>query len=127
MTPDEKPDWSELVRRVAEARDPEQEKKAEAARKDAEQFMVTEGINWLKEKWGSETESAPCPYCGHNTYAVQAPVNVHPLGRPNRVRTYFPVTCTNCGQTTFVDAGVVGVFDAMRNKDQKNETSDPGG
>jgi predicted nucleic-acid-binding Zn-ribbon protein len=118
VTGKDKPDFEGMLKSLLKGRSPEEEEKAEAARQEAEQFMIREGIKWLEEKWGAESESSPCPYCGHNTYAIQAPVNVHPLGRPNRVRTYFPVTCTNCGQTTFVDLAVVGVFEAMRNKDQ---------
>jgi hypothetical protein len=65
-------------------------------------------LEWLKDKWG---EPAPeCPYCRAKNWSVGVPGRAP---RGERVTGWmalsFPVVCTNCGNTVFVDAVLAGV------------------
>lgn len=103
MAPKEKEPLADRLRRAVTA-DPKDEERAEQARREHEKAMVKAAIAWLREKWGSDPRSAPCPYCGNDVFAVGPPVEVHPFGRQNRIQAFIPVTCTNCAQTAFLDA-----------------------
>ena len=66
-------------------------------------------FDWLERKWGRERR---CPYCGVNQWLVALPLRIsavppeHELSSVFYTREYFTVTCTNCGQTVFVNRDV---------------------
>jgi CTP-dependent riboflavin kinase len=95
----------ETLLHAAIARLLEQQEASEAQeRNEAEQgereSMLDAAINWLDEKWGR----AKCPYCQQGPWEIAGPFSI-PVGDGEIfLSPVFTVMCSNCGQTTFVNA-----------------------
>lgn len=72
---------------------------------EVEEDLVASAIEWLQEKWGDN----PCPYCGVLGWEVSSPVAIQ-LASGETVTPSFPVMCSNCGQTVFVNAVRAGLL-----------------
>jgi hypothetical protein len=77
--------------------------------------QIVKAIIWLEQKW---TEARRCPYCGNPHWEVGTPVEIT-LGNPmfgtpiqSPMSPMFPVMCTNCGNTVFINAILAGVVPA---------------
>ncbi len=62
-------------------------------------------VRWLHEKWGPDP---PCPYCRHTYWEVGLPTQLA-VWTGGSVPPVFAVTCTNCGNTVFLDAVRAGL------------------
>ena len=69
-------------------------------------------VSWLQEKWGSGTGA--CPYCGTNKWSVGAQIQLATIkslpdggGEFRALSSFIPVGCSNCGQTTFINADFI--------------------
>jgi predicted RNA-binding Zn-ribbon protein involved in translation (DUF1610 family) len=67
--------------------------------------QLVDAIDWTQRKWG---QNHPCPYCGNQSWEVGPPVELltEPVVSTQRfaakLEPLYPVSCTNCGQTTLV-------------------------
>jgi hypothetical protein len=62
--------------------------------------------NWVREKWRGHA----CPYCGVADWWVGIPLQLPVITAPEPVSPpLFPVTCSNCGNTVFVNAIISGL------------------
>jgi hypothetical protein len=75
-----------------------------AQRKALESELADRAILWLREKWGDRE----CPYCDHVEWEVGTPVELSTLAGDG-VTPAFPVMCSNCGHTTFINAVRAGL------------------
>jgi hypothetical protein len=71
---------------------------------DAER-LLDGAIAWVRQKWGEER---PCPYCGDSEWEVGTPFELA-RGSSDAVALAFPVVCSNCGNTTLINAGRAGL------------------
>jgi hypothetical protein len=68
---------------------------------------VARAIQWLEQHWGPDGH--PCPYCGTSLWTVTPPFffSLVPADReygiPIGAAEFFGVSCTNCGQTVFIN------------------------
>lgn len=110
-------DSDDAVRRAAEERarhhqaakaweawPPEDARSAEE-QAAAEQFEKASA--WLRVKWGDAPAPA-CPYCGNRDWEVGRPTRMVTYGRRD-LKPVFPVACTNCGNTVYIDAELAGL------------------
>lgn len=81
-------------------------KRIAAARKEREDEQLDAIGRWLEEKWGKD--GAVCPYCGSQDWAIGTPSRFL-LGDGEETIPFFIAGCTNCGQTTLIDARQAGV------------------
>jgi hypothetical protein len=108
-TPEERPGW----RLAPDQEEPEPEPESDL-RPELTQAQIAAAINWLRLKWGEV--SRPCPYCENETWNVGTPVYLD-VGWGRSVPGYstmspmFPVMCSNCGNTVFVNAILAGISD----------------
>jgi hypothetical protein len=77
-----------------------------ASEPDADR-LLDGAIAWIRQKWGEER---PCPYCGDSMWEVGMPFELAqaPSGA---MALAFPVICSNCGNTTLVNAGRAGLVE----------------
>lgn len=77
-----------------------------AARKAAEKPIVDRVIDHLVEFWGDERA---CPYCGRHQWNIDPEAVGLPRYEGSGVIPAYMVTCTTCGQTTFLLAEAIGI------------------
>jgi len=77
-----------------------------SAVEDLHATFIQAAIDWLAEKWGP---SRQCPYCGNDEWTVSVPVNLL-LESRETLPPHFTSTCTNCGNTVFINAIQAGLF-----------------
>ena len=65
-----------------------------------------EAVKWLDKKWAGDRK---CPICSQKNWKIGDPLETRKftggglnIGAPLYV--FFPVTCTNCGNTVFINA-----------------------
>ena len=108
------PDSQKVAREAAERRLKSQEDSSRNpvlppdALTSSEQAQWEAALEWLKEKWGEPPPE--CPYCRARNWSVGVPGRA-PRGEKvtGWMALSFPVVCTNCGNTVFVDAVLAGV------------------
>lgn len=110
-------DSDDAVRRAAEERArhhqaakawrawPPEDERSREEQAAAEQFEKASA--WLRVKWGDAPAPA-CPYCTNRDWEVGRPTRVVTYGRRD-LKPVFPVVCTNCGNTVYIDAELAGL------------------
>jgi predicted nucleic-acid-binding Zn-ribbon protein len=85
-----------------------EERSADETEKRREELLGARAdatVRWLREKWGTDPA---CPYCRHTSWEVGLPTQLA-VWTGGAVPPVFAVTCTNCGNTVFVDAQRAGL------------------
>jgi hypothetical protein len=94
---------SELLKKLRERRaelEAEHEHQAKAEKRVAQDELIDAAVEWLQGRWGEGTQ---CPYCGNPNWEVGTPVDIA-LRSGEALSPHFPVMCTNCGNTVFINA-----------------------
>jgi hypothetical protein len=78
-------------------------RRARAAMEAARKAFVEDAIAYLQRQWGERA----CPYCGQGPWEIGTPFDFETSAGPTT--THFPVMCSNCGQTAFVNAVRAGL------------------
>src|SRR5438132_1304548 len=100
--------WEGLQEAAEQAAVWEQEnaEQIEQARYELNQAFIQAAISWLVEVWGHER---PCPYCGHPHWSIGTPFEVA-LTDGGSLSPHFPVMCSTCGNTVFINAILAGLL-----------------
>jgi hypothetical protein len=73
---------------------------------EADADRLLEGaIAWVRQTWGEER---PCPYCGGSMWEVGMPFELAQASS-DAMALAFPVMCSNCGNTTLINASRAGL------------------
>lgn len=67
--------------------------------------FVEAAINWVAEKWPVPRE---CPYCSNTEWEVGTPLEIQ-TAQDESLTPHFPVMCSNCGNTVFINAVRAGL------------------
>lgn len=76
---------------------------------------------WLTEKWPEDRHE--CEICGQNHWGVEghvvAPITLqgYKIQLGGTIYPYVPITCSNCGNTKFLNAALMGLSSKKETKE----------
>jgi hypothetical protein len=83
-------------------------------------------VDWVIEKWRGDPVPR-CPYCRVQDWWVGGPIQLSTTDGPRASHPsppMFPVTCSNCGHTVFVNAVIAGIADPPEKDDPRHGTTE---
>src|SRR4051812_21106895 len=85
----------------------DQEREEQRKRWSEDPAFIEKAIRWLDERWGPH---APCPYCRSESWGIGSPFEL-PTTSGGALTPHFPVMCSVCGNTVFINAVLARVVE----------------